>query len=139
MADDQVPQYIPLYRPPAARTEPAMWFAFRKSEILVVNGSDKPDLPCCVELAEHGLAPKRSQYLGLYGGTHCYAAEIHDSLELPAGWSALGLRDLFGLVESTLAALSGRAYHASAVSFANISATWSMIFGSAIVSSQPLQ
>jgi NAD+ diphosphatase len=29
---------------------------------------------------------------------------------LPAGWAALGLRDLFGMVESTLAALSGRAY-----------------------------
>jgi len=110
MADDYVPQYIPLYQPPAARTEPALWFAFRKSEILVVNGEERPDLPCCVELAEHGLAPRRSQYLGLYGGRHCYAAEIHESLQLPAGWSALGLRDLFGLVETTLAALSGRAY-----------------------------
>ncbi|MBI2509509.1 MAG: NAD(+) diphosphatase [Betaproteobacteria bacterium] len=106
MADD----YIPLFTPPASRTEPALWFAFRKAEILVVNGADRPDLPCCMELGEHGLAPQRSQYLGLYGGRHCYAAEVHESLPLPAGWSALGLRDLFGLVETTLAALSGRAY-----------------------------
>jgi len=110
MADDYTPHYIPLYQPPAARTEPALWFAFRKSEILVVNGSDRPDLPFCMELSEHGLQPQRSQYLGLYGGRHCYAAEVHESLPLPAGWSALGLRDLFGLVETTLAALSGRAY-----------------------------
>ncbi len=102
--------YIPLFIPPERREEPALWFAFRKAEILVVNGSDRPDLPFCIELSEHGLVPQRSQYLGLYSGKHCYAAEIHESLPLPAGWSALGLRDLFGLVETTLAALSGRAY-----------------------------
>ena len=106
MADD----YIPLFTPPASRTEPALWFAFRKAKILVVNGADRPDLPYCMELGEHGLAAQRSQYLGLYGGRHCYAAEIHESQALPAGWSALGLRDLFGLVETTLAALTGRAY-----------------------------
>ena len=106
MADD----YIPLFKPPATRTGPALWFAFRKAEILVVNGADRPDLPYCMELGEHGLAPRRSQYLGLYGGRHCYAAEIHESQPLPAGWAALGLRDLFGLVETTLAALTGRAY-----------------------------
>jgi NAD+ diphosphatase len=36
--------------------------------------------------------------------------EISESQALPAGWAPLGLRDLFGLVETTLAALSGRAY-----------------------------
>ena len=102
--------YVPLFTPPEALTEPALWFVFRKAEILVINGSDRPDLPFCIELSEHGLVPQRSQYLGLYGDRHCYAAEIHESLPLPAGWSALGLRDLFGLVETTLAALSGRAY-----------------------------
>ena len=102
--------YVPLFTPPEGLTQPALWFVFRKAEILVVNGADKPDLPFCIELSEHGLVPQRSQYLGLYGGRHCYAADIHESLPLPAGWSALGLRDLFGLVETTLAALSGRAY-----------------------------
>ena len=106
MADD----YIPLYKPPEGRGEPALWFAFRKAEILVINGADSPVLPYCMELGEHGLAAQRSQYLGLYGGRHCYAAEVHESVALPAGWSALGLRDLFGMVETTLAALSGRAY-----------------------------
>jgi len=110
MADDPIPEYVPLYQPPEARSEPALWFAFRKSEILVVGGAERPDLPCCMGLDEHGLAPQRSQYLGLYGGRHCYAAAIDESLPLPAGWAALGLRDLFGLVETTLATLSGRAY-----------------------------
>ena len=106
MADE----YVPLYQPPQDRTEPALWFAFRKSEILVIGGGEKPDLPFCIALHEHGLEPQRSQYLGLYGGRHCYAAALHESATLPAGWAALGLRDLFGLVETTLATLSGRAY-----------------------------
>jgi NAD+ diphosphatase len=102
--------YIPLVTPPERRDEPALWFAFRKAEILVVNGADHPVLPHCLDLAEHGLAPQRRQYLGLYEGIQCFAVEIHESQPLPDGWTTLGLRDLFGLVETTLAALSGRAY-----------------------------
>jgi len=102
--------YVPLYAPPEARDEPALWFAFQSSAILVVNGASEPALPCCVNISEHGLAPERSQYLGLYDGRHCYAIEVPESQALPQGWSALGLRDLFGLVETNLAALSGRAW-----------------------------
>ena len=103
-------EYIPLVTPPDDRTEPALWFAFRRSEILVVNGAERPAMPSCVDLGEHGLAPSRSHYLGLLGNQHCYAVEIPEEQTLPVGWAALGLRDLFGLVETTLAALSGRAY-----------------------------
>ena len=102
--------YVPLYVPPPAREEPALWFAFKRSEIVVVSGADRPELPCCIDISEHGLAAERTQYLGLYGGRHCYAVAVAESHELPDGWSTLGLRDLFGLVETTLAALSGRAY-----------------------------
>jgi NAD+ diphosphatase len=105
-----VEEYVPLVTPPEARDGPVLWFAFRGSQITVLNGAEKPALPCCADLNEHGIRPLRSQYLGLYGGQHCYAAEIHESQPLPQGWSLLGLRDLFGLVETTLAALSGRAY-----------------------------
>jgi NAD+ diphosphatase len=103
-------RYVPLVAPPETRAEPALWFAFRRAEILVVSGADRPALPCCLDLAEHGLAPERAQYLGLYGEQHCYAVEVPEAQALPQGWSALGLRDLFGLVETTLAALSGRAW-----------------------------
>jgi NAD+ diphosphatase len=103
-------KYEPLITPPASLTEPAVWLVFRKAEVLVINGAERPAMPCCIDLSEHGIEPRRSQYLGLYGGRHCYAAEVHESQSLPAGWAALGLRDLFGLVDTTLAALSGRAY-----------------------------
>ena len=104
------PEYIPLYTPPRTREEPALWFAFQGSQIVVLNGTETPTVPCCVDLTEHGVSPRRNQYLGLYDGKHCYAVEIDESQSLPQAWSLLGLRDLFGLVETTLAALSGRAY-----------------------------
>jgi NAD+ diphosphatase len=102
--------YVPLVKPPEERAEPAVWLAFRKGEVVVVRDADRPAPPCCVDLAEHGLVPQRHLYLGLYGGRHCYAAEIGETAPLPEGWAVLGLRDLFGMVETTLAALSGRAW-----------------------------
>jgi NAD+ diphosphatase len=102
--------YQPHVTGPEMLREPALWLLFKKGEILVINGADRPAVPCCVGLSEYGIEAQRSQYLGLYNGRHCYAAEVHESQTLPLGWAALGLRDLFGMVETTLAALSGRAY-----------------------------
>ncbi|MBX3661948.1 MAG: NAD(+) diphosphatase [Burkholderiales bacterium] len=101
-------QYIPLVTPPPDRDSPALWFAFQRGSILVCN-TESAELPCCCTLEEHGVATVRSHYLGLLGERHCYAAEIEEAQALPAGWAPLGLRDLFGMVDSTLAALSGRA------------------------------
>src|SRR4029434_11064478 len=99
--------YIPLCVPPEKREQPALWFAFRRSDILVINGGKLPELPYCMDLSEHGLAAQRPQYLGLYGGRHCYAAAVAESQALPEGWSALGLRGLFRHVGTTLAAPRG--------------------------------
>jgi NAD+ diphosphatase len=106
-----MPQHFtPLNKAPDALDQPALWFAFQGSKIAVLNHADKPGLPTCLQLDEHGLVAQRSLYLGLYRGQHCYAAEIPESQSLPEGWQLLGLRDLFGLVEETLAVVSGRAY-----------------------------
>lgn len=101
-------QYIPLVTPPVAQDSPALWFAFQRGSILVSN-TESATLPCCCTLEEHGVATVRSHYLGLLGEQHCYAADVDEAHSLPAGWAKLGLRDLFGMVDSTLAALSGRA------------------------------
>ena len=103
-------EYVPLVAPPAARGEPALWFAFQRSQMLVCRGANGPIVPACRDLTEHGLEPLRSQYLGTYGGRHCYAAEVHEEAPAPAGWELVGLRDVFAQVEGTLAAISGRAF-----------------------------
>ena len=101
--------YTPLHSPPQRQDEAALWFAFRKGDLLVCPDASQP-LPCCIDLAEHGVATQRSQYLGLYDSRHCYAVEFSDRGRLPDGWRLVGLRDAFALLDPDLAALSGRAY-----------------------------
>src|SRR3954471_13097098 len=80
-------QYVPLCVAPEQREEPALWFAFRRAEIVVLGGAARRQLPFCMDLAEHGLTPQRAQYLGLYGNRHCYAAALAEADPLPEGWS----------------------------------------------------
>jgi NAD+ diphosphatase len=101
---------MPSHTAPESRDRPALWFAFRKAELLVCERSGLAELPCCMQLDEHGIDPRRPQYLGLYDETHCYAVEIDEAQELPEGWRAIGLRDAFALLDPGLGALSGRAY-----------------------------
>ena len=110
LPDTMTGQYIPHFVAPERSDEPALWFAFRRAEILVLDGAARPELPCCADLSEHGLVPERTQYLGTYGGRHCYAVALAETGALPQGWSVLGLRDLFGIVETGVAVLSGRAF-----------------------------
>jgi len=102
--------YTPLHTPPENREEPALWFAFRKAELLVCADGEQHALPFCLNLEAHGLATERPQYLGLYSGKHCYAVGLGETGELPNGWRLMGLRDAFGVFDVELAALSGRAY-----------------------------
>ena len=55
---------------------PALWFAFRKAELLVCASGSEHALPLCASLEAHGLTGERSQYLGLYGEAHCYAVAV---------------------------------------------------------------
>jgi NAD+ diphosphatase len=103
-------EYVPSVVPPADRSEPALWFAFQRSQMLVYRGDDGPEVPCCHDLGVHGLDPLRTQYLGTYDGRHCYTVELHQEARAPEGWELVGLRDVFAQVEGTLAALSGRAF-----------------------------
>jgi NAD+ diphosphatase len=103
-------RYVPHHVPPETHDEPALWFAFRNGELLVCESGAAPCLPCCLHLAEHGLEPQRSHYLGRYDGQHSYAVEIPDSQPLPQGWRPIGLRDAFAAFDVELAALAGRAF-----------------------------
>jgi NAD+ diphosphatase len=108
-ASDMPDIYVPRIIPPDRHVEPVLWFAFQRAHMLV-RVMDKPALPCCMDLADHGFTAARRQYLGTYGGQHCYAVELQESAALPEGWAVLGLRELFARFEEPLAALSGRAY-----------------------------
>ncbi len=102
--------YKPLITPPDERTEPALWFAFHRGELLVTRSPDNAQLPCCPDLAELGLNPVRTLYLGTYDGRHCYVSELDDAFALPEGHELQGLRAIFGTVDEALAVLAGRAF-----------------------------
>lgn len=102
--------YVAGHVPPQSLDEPALWFAFRDAEIAVCVEDAAHALPCCRQLSDHGLEALRPQYLGLYGGRHCYAAEIAPGTSPPDRWRFIGLREAFGALEPGLAALSGRAW-----------------------------
>src|SRR4029077_14573469 len=87
--------------------ERAFWFVFRGNELLVA--APDPCVPHCHLPKELGMIPARTQYLGVWGGAHCYSAEAAKETQAPRGWSWEGLRSLFGVLDDAAFALAGRA------------------------------
>jgi len=99
------------------------WFVFRGDQILVEMGplerpSDDPRVRARPAWARLPLqknhdwlrsAPVRTLYLGVLGGTQCWAAELPKEAEAPAGMSWEGLRMLFSVLDDAHFALAGRA------------------------------
>ena len=105
-------EYLPHFRPPAQQNGDALWFAFHDGRVLVRMNNDhaSPTLLTCAHPSQHGLEILQEHYLGTYGGEHCYAAELAAAQIAPNGHAMLGLRDLLGHMDDTLAGLSGRAF-----------------------------
>ena len=102
--------FTALVTPPAERTGPALWFAFQGAQILILRDEQSASLPHAADLRDLGLAPKRSQYLGILGEQHCFACELEEGSAPPDGMQWSGLRALFGAVDDSLFAIAGRAF-----------------------------
>jgi NAD+ diphosphatase len=96
--------------PPHQLQEPAWWYVFRDSKLLVHDNGLRTAIPCVVHPGELGLAAVRQQYLGVCEGHHCFSAELGTAVEAPPGMSFEGLRALYGRLEETHFALAGRAF-----------------------------
>ncbi len=103
-------EYLPHFKPPAQRSGAALWFAFHAGQVMVRMTDGVPAVLTCAHPADHGLEISQEHYLGTYGGEHCYAAELATEQIAPTGHALLGLRDLLGHVNDTLAGISGRAF-----------------------------
>jgi NAD+ diphosphatase len=55
------------------------------------------------------MIPRRIQYLGVLGESHCFSAELAADAAAPEGWVWQGLRGLFGALDDAQFALAGRA------------------------------
>lgn len=85
---------------------PGLWFAFRKRELLVLDGFT---LPSGRGLAPYGVAPVRVQFLGHLQGEPCFSAELPVDIDPPEGAQFRDLRQLFGRLPDGLMSVAARA------------------------------
>ena len=95
--------------PPEEQQEPALWFVFKRDNILVHQDSSTLRIPLVVDLSELGLTTLSQQYLGKLDGRHCYSAEITEDADVPAGMIFEGLRQVYGCLDEDLFWLAARA------------------------------
>ena len=101
--------FFPGIAPPEVQSEPAWWFAFVGSKLLVRLEGTASKIPQLISLAEIGLMPVRTQFLGTLDGQPCYSAELPFDAITPHGMTLRGLRELYGTLDEDLFMLSGRA------------------------------
>jgi NAD+ diphosphatase len=102
-------RFQPALQPPEHEPERVFWLAVRRSELLLVQDGERPQVPLAGNLAELGLEPDCRHYLGTLDGVACFAADIPEAGEPAAGAAFHGLRPLWSLVDEELFALAGRA------------------------------
>lgn len=101
--------FIPGIAPPAVQSEPAWWFAFVGNKLLVRLEGTIGEIPNLINLAEIGLVPVRTQFLGTLDTQPCYCAQLPQDVSLPDGMTLRGLRELYGTLDEDFFILSGRA------------------------------
>ena len=94
---------------PPAEQNPAWWFAFVGSQLLVQQVAQQTHIPSLMSLSEIGLQPVRSQFLGTLSDRPCYEVELPNDTVPPDGMSLVTLRELYGVLPDDLFALGGRA------------------------------
>jgi NAD+ diphosphatase len=89
--------------------DPSWWFAFRGSELLVLQEDAGARLPSGREWAALGLAGDEPQAVGELAGIASYAVGLAEGAEPPEGTVFQGLRRLWGLLDEDAWKLAGRA------------------------------
>jgi NAD+ diphosphatase len=102
--------FITGVTPPIEQSQSAWWFAFVDNKLLVESVGVNSQIPLLSDLAEIGLMPVRTQFLGTLDNQDCYCAELPKDTIAPPGMVTKGLRDLYGSLEEDFFALSGRAF-----------------------------
>lgn len=100
--------FTPGALPPSA-AGPSLWFVFRGDRLALKVREARPTPLTEPELAELGVALLRSHFLGCYGETACFSAEIPPDAPLPEGWQAVSLRQTFGMLDDSLFWIAARA------------------------------
>ena len=103
-------KFIPEVAPPIDHPADALCFAFCGDKLLVHLRDGGAIVPTHAELAESPLSIEREHFLGqdAHNGP-CFAADLGDEIEAPAGMAFYGLRDLADRLGDDLFSVGGRA------------------------------
>jgi NAD+ diphosphatase len=107
MADHR--KFVPGIVPPDGRTEPAWWFIFQESKLLVHSSSESVTLPLLTDLNGLALNVIRQNYLGQLDHHPCYAGEVATGTIPPMGMTFEGLRQVYGRLDEDLFWIAARA------------------------------
>ena len=102
----ETPAFLSALRAPDEAAGPALWFAFRGRELLVHARGGIETLATPEAL---GLAPRCTHYLGALGALHCWSIELAPDAEPPPGMVFRDLRQLYGVLDTSLHAVAARA------------------------------
>jgi NAD+ diphosphatase len=102
-------KFISGVLPPQERSEPAWWFVFRESKLLVYQEPSPVRSPYLVDLGELGLTALSEQYLGRLDNQPCYAAEVAEGTIPPPDMTFEGLRQVYGRLDEDLFWIATRA------------------------------
>lgn len=102
-------KFVPGIVPPEVQSDPAWWFVFQESKLLVYQKPDSITIPFLIKPDELSLFFIRQNYLGHLDNDHCYAAEVAEGTIPPAGMVFEGLRQVYGRLDDDLFWIAARA------------------------------
>ncbi len=95
--------------PGATDLTPASWFLFHGDKLLIHSIHQKTSLICSTTPQQLGIQPTFSRYIGNYGNTAYFVAELPQSTVAPQGMEFRSIRSLFGSIDDDLFTIIGRA------------------------------
>ena len=106
MHEDFVPAVEPSQDPPGS----ALYFAFKKDQILIRLADRRAHIPTLEDFGQFGLIPQGQHYLGTSAQHgHCFALDLPEDCAAPTGMAFHSLRSLIGKMEEDLFWIGGRA------------------------------
>ena len=102
-------RFVPALRPPEEAPRAALWFPFRRDQLLVRSDADGAALLEYADLAALGADFEKAHYLGRLDDVDCYTLELEPEVEPPADATFEGLRALYGRLPEDHYSIAGRA------------------------------
>ncbi len=94
------PLFLQQIQPQDAMAKPALWFVFHNEEILLYQTNESIQIPQLNHISNLlDLPVTQEQYMGIYGDTHCFAAEVEYSANISTDFSFISLRQASELLK----------------------------------------